>query len=95
VPVSRNLKRSHGLVHTDPQIGLLRVVGPEVDEGLVDLLCKDLLAPGIVSQSGEEAVIAILVEDCSGFGVKEEELSILLGTYYEALFGRQYHASTL
>jgi hypothetical protein len=91
MPVPRNLKRSHGLIHTDPQVGLLRVVGPHVDEGLVDLLCKDLLAPGVVSETGEEAIVAILVQDCSGFGVEEEELSILLGAYYEALFGRQDH----
>lgn len=66
-------------------------MAPHVEKGLVDLLGQYLLAAGGVSEGGEEGVVAVLVEDCSGFGIEEEELPILLRADHEALFGRQDH----
>lgn len=78
-------QRGHGFIHADPELSLLRVIGPDVDEGLVDLLAEYLLAAGVVGETGEEAIIAVFMQDSGCLGVKEEELAVLLGADDEAL----------
>lgn len=78
-------QRGHGFVHADPELCLLRVVGPDVEEGLVDLLAEDLLAAGVVGETGEEAVVAVFMQNCGRLGVEEEEFAVLLGADDEAL----------
>ena len=85
-------QRGHCLVHADPEFRLLRVIGPHVEEGFIDLLAEDLLATRVVGETGEEAVVAILMQDCGCLGVEEEELSVFLGADDEALLGWQDHS---
>jgi hypothetical protein len=95
VSILRDLQNSHALTEADFELCLLCVSVPDCHEGLVELGCDELLTGLIVGETRENvSVIAVLVRDGSGLGVKHEDLLVLGSTDESHLLRRQYHPST-